>query len=515
MASLNTLPNEMLAECGALCDISSLASLARTSRHFNAVFAPILYRRALFTEPPSRPIIFEAAESGNIATIELALYHGADINTVSEEIFNKYTQRRKEKEIKQEATALHVACYNGQVHIVKFLLEAKADVHFPSSAHYTPFYFAMRLQGPERKAITELLIRNGTQFSSRSPDRLTLHAAIKASFWPVVDTILLNRHFSAGPHGHLMSNMAEAVSARGGYNVLHFISLSGDSKGISDMVPKLVTSGARLDHVAEGWNRPPGRNAGTPLIYAVKTQNWAAATALVKAGAELDSTANPEKREIALEIALSHPLQLPTDDMRPLDELRRDHELHQEMELIEHRPTTLQRGWQGTPLWYAAERAADYECMKILLEGSASPHATVKRMVVVNEDEDGGFEHERMAEVTILRGLLPPFPSPFPPSRDAEIQLEERIQLLIEHGARLDSEVDQVNVSSSVASSSTVLDTACASCRDEGENWLFDVILRSATNHNVSLEHVAEMEHKYDGEMSVLGNLEDLRRRLN
>ncbi|CAH0019204.1 unnamed protein product [Clonostachys rhizophaga] len=528
MAFFDSLPNEMFAECGSHCDISSLASLARASRRFNAVFAPMLYKRALFTEPPARPVIFQAAASGNLDTMELAVFHGADVNTVSKEIFHKYNQRREMKEIEQEATALHVACYNGQTHIASFLLKAKADVHFPDSAKYTPFYFAMRLQDPERKAITELLIQNGTQYAFRSPDadRLTLHAAIKASFWPVVDTILSNRHFLTGPHGQVINNMAEAVSGRGGFNALHFISVSGDAAGISEMVPKLVAAGTPLDHVADGWNRPPGRNVGTPLVLAAKMKNWAAATALVEAGAQLDSTANPEKQEIVLQIALRGPLREPEDEMHPLDELRRDHELHQEFirafvrkaketnkpELIEHRPNTLQRGWQGTPLWYAAERAADFDCMRILLEeGSASPHATVKRMVQVNEDD--GFE--RMAEVTILRGLLPPFPSPFSPSENAGVRLEDRVQLLIEHGARLDAEVDRVNVTSSVASSSTVLDTACVSCRGEREHWLFDVILDSATKNNVSLEYVAELEQKYGGETSVLGNLEALRRRLN
>jgi ankyrin repeat protein len=458
--------------------------------------------------------------------MELAVFHGADVNTVSREVFQKYNQRREKKEIEQEATALHVACYNGQVHIVSFLLEANADVHFPHSAKYTPFYYAMRLQDPERKAITELLIKGGTQYSSRNPDRLTLHAALKASFWPVMETILSNRHFLTGPHGQVINNMAEAVSERGSYSALHFISISGDAAGIAEAVPKLLAAGAPLDHVADGWNRPPGRNAGTPLVHAAKMHNWAAATALVEAGAQLDATSNPQKQEIVLQIALRDSLLEPEDDMRPLDELRRDHELHQQfvrafvrkaretnrLDLIENRPITLDRGWQGTPLWYAAERAADYNCMKILLEeGSASARATVKRLVEVNEDD--GFE--RMAEVTILRGLLPPFPSPFPPSADAGVRLEDRVQLLIEHGARLDAEVDQVNVSSSVASSSTVLDTACASCRGEREHWLFDVILRSATNNNVSLEHVTELEQKYGGETSVLVNLEELRRRLN
>ncbi|KAK7212207.1 hypothetical protein V2G26_019385 [Clonostachys chloroleuca] len=526
MASFDSLPNEILAECGSLCDTSSLASLARTSSHFNAVFAPILYKRALFTNPPARPVIFQAAASGNLATMELAVFHGADVNTVSKEVFQKYTQRRETKDIEQDATALHVACYNGQTQIVSFLLEAKADVHLPNGVQYTPFYFAMRLQDPERKAITELLIKSGTQYSSRNPDRLTLHAAVKASLWPVMETILSNRHFITGPHGQVINNMAEAVSGRGGYNALHFISLSGDAVGISEAVPKLVAAGTPLDHVADGWNRRPGRNAGTPLVHAVKMKNWAAATALVEAGAQLDSTSNPEKQEIVLQIALRDPLREPEDKMHPLDELRRDYELHQDfirafirkaketskMELIERRPNTLERGWQGTPLWYAAERAADYNCMRILLEeGSASTHATVKRMVQVNDDD--GFE--RMAEVTILRGLLAPFPSPFPPSRDAGVRLENRVQLLIEHGARLDAEVDQVNVTSSVASSSTVLDTACASCRGGREHWLFDVILRSAIKNHVSLEYVAELEQKYGGETSVLGKLEGLRRRLN
>ncbi|CAH0001033.1 unnamed protein product [Clonostachys byssicola] len=37
--------------------------------------------------------------------MELAVFHGADVNTVSKEIFEKYTQRREMKQIEQEATS--------------------------------------------------------------------------------------------------------------------------------------------------------------------------------------------------------------------------------------------------------------------------------------------------------------------------------------------------------------------------------------------------------------------------
>lgn len=48
------------------------------------------------------------------------------------ETFQKYSQRGVKKDIEQDATALHVACYNGQAHIVSFLQG------FPQGGPVTP-----------------------------------------------------------------------------------------------------------------------------------------------------------------------------------------------------------------------------------------------------------------------------------------------------------------------------------------------------------------------------------------
>ncbi|CAH0046155.1 unnamed protein product [Clonostachys solani] len=521
MASLDSLPNEILGNCGSHCDILSLASLARTNRHFNEVYTPILYRRSLFIDPPTRPVIFQAAASGNLATMELAVAHGADINAVSTETFQECNEIGVETQIEQDATALHVACYNGQTNIVSFLLKAEVDVHFPDGATFTPFYYAMRLQNPERKAITDLLIQSGIQYVSSNPHKWTLHAALEASCWPVVETILSNRHFEnpffTGPYGQETNNMAEAVFENG-YNPLHFISKSSDATGISEVVPKLVAAGTPLEHVTDDWDQPMAPNGGTPLIYAVKQQNWAAATALVENGAELDSIGNSLRQEIALHIALDNRLREPEIGMRSIEEIKRDPKLHQEfirafiekakesnkMELIERRPER-ERGWKGTPLWYAATRASNYDCMKLLLEeGSASPHATVEKFVPANANgvEDG--QNYRWVEMTILRSLLSPFAHSKTPI------LADGAKLLLEHGARLDAEVDQANTLFS-----TVLDRACEYCEGKRTCWLFGIILESATNNNVSLQYVAELEKKYVGDRFVIKFLDKLRERLN
>jgi hypothetical protein len=54
--------------------------------------------------------------------MELAVLHGADVNTVSREVFQKYNQRREKKEIEQEATAYTSPAITGKFILSPFCL---------------------------------------------------------------------------------------------------------------------------------------------------------------------------------------------------------------------------------------------------------------------------------------------------------------------------------------------------------------------------------------------------------
>jgi len=268
--------------------------LLRNGAYFNDIVLP---RPNSKSQECGQEVLWECASKGHTKLLEFMLICGSDVNAVVEVPEN----------LQRKSTLLHIALLWGQVEVVRFLVDRRADINIRNANNDTALHCAAHLGSLD---IIKLLLDKGISVNVTNTQQNTpLHIAavrgnLEATIALVARGAALNSTNVTG-HTPLMlaaySGKLEVVrylTEKGPIIDIHIALLIAVERGHLDVIDFLLANGADIDGSHEARDR-------SPLILATMRQNLPVVMLLVQKGADVNPCTADGRSKSALFAAAS------------------------------------------------------------------------------------------------------------------------------------------------------------------------------------------------------------------
>lgn len=441
----------LLLENGAIVDVFSAAGLGRDKQ-----LAALLQKNPKLAHARTRvgltPMHFAARQS-RLAAVKVLLKYKSDINAKGE----KYPYEGE--------TPLYVSLYSSRVshELVELLLTHGTDVNARDPHDNTPLHFAVEYCD---KSIVELLLRHKANVNARRwREETPLHWAAYFGCKPGVAEALLAHKADANAKNEFGETPLHVAAGYGRLDLVKLllahkadVNIWENETSLSplmyatahlhlDVARLLVARGAEVDlhsAIALGLDqrvaallkrnpelaKMPGRRLASPLLWAARSGNAAAARLLLQNGADPEvQEAEPQFCPPRLEFGTAHaPLFIA---------VQHGHRAVAAV-LLAHKAKVDVRTEQTkeTPLHEAATRG-DLAIVKLLLTHKANLRATdAYGSTALHRAARGG--HKDVVELLLERGATVEFPGLSPLACAASGGSVAVVKLLLDRKARVD-----------------------------------------------------------------------------
>lgn len=196
----------------------------------------------------NQPQVFEAVRRGDVATLQRILRNQPEVVKAVEPEYG--------------ATLLHIAAQQGQIPVMRVLIERQADLNAKDMVGRTPLHYALMVG---KRPAVQLLLEKGADIHIQAEEGMTcLHSATMSND-PVLVQLCVERGISV-----------DAKSLLG--TPLHLAAMSNASKSAAE----LIRCGASVHAVTQ-------ESKETPLHWAAASDSLEVAQLLLRHGARVDA----------------------------------------------------------------------------------------------------------------------------------------------------------------------------------------------------------------------------------